>query len=228
MPNDSLAANAVAMPMNRRAALGSLAAASGLLAFPGAAQAAPDDAHICAAIGSLKALQRIKETAADSLAACEERLPRRSQFPALLARQDDRAIFGTEKPVGEPLDSYDIEAAHNAQRALQMCGIVGASALFGPALIRLGEIEQANTEFRRLWRAAKDHPDYLAFEGAFAEAASAVFDAETEMLKLRPETVAGLGALAAALLDANFFDSAAGGEALAQMLIEAPALHQGA
>ena len=171
MPKDTLTADAACMPIDRRAALGSLAAAGALLAAPRLAKAAGDDGDVFAAIARVEALRRADRAAGDRVAALNRQIPAR---PALV---DDRELF----------------AAREAWIA-----------------------ERETTKARLGYRAAEE---------AAGDAVAATYAAAWELLDLRPRTLAGLRALVAVLLDVNFFEvDDDGGEALARLVIESPAL----
>jgi len=136
MPNDTLRANARAIPIDRRAALSGLVAAGAMLIAPHAAKAASDDAEVFAALEHFGRLREAKE-AADSL---EELFP-----------------------------------GQDAKKAAD-------------------------------------------------QAFNATYDAAEAMLRLRPQTIAGLRAIVQTLVDFGLFEVQDEGEALAQLLLEAPAL----
>jgi hypothetical protein len=202
MPNATVRANAQAMP-DRRTAFASLAATAALLAAPRAAKAAGDDADVFAAVERVRALRREQKALGERVSVIGGQLPVR---PALL---DHDELFTTR----------------NAIRLFESLGVDERHPTLGGAFARAAEICRVEVEWVASRRAAMERLEYEAAEEACSDAAAATSHAASELLDLRPRTLAGLRALVATLLDANFLEVGDdGGETLARLILESPAL----
>ncbi len=220
MPNATVRANAQAMPIDRRTALGSLAAAGALLAVPRPAKAEGVEPEIAAAIARIQPLQQALIAAENRLDALEAQYVEPPPSDELMALADDRYSFGATAQAGEVLTPEDIEAAE--QRYLQM-RTVADSPTMHPSARKVFERVRAVFRAGAAWRDAKEAenarlgiPEAIKASDAAAHALHDALDALTEP---RPRTVAGLAAVARTLLEASEFEGHHQGEALARAVL---------
>ena len=225
MPNDTLRANAQAMPIDRRA-LGSLAAAgAAFLALPKAAQAAISaDANVFAAVAQVKELLASKNAASDRIGALEELLPDREAFPGLRVREGDAEIFDTQTPVGGTLTPREVVRAGNVLACIR--GIVPGqegNPILRPLCARIHEAKEAEKSWKGFRETERERLGLEEAGGAYDRAADAVDQAALALVDLRPRTAVGVRAIAQALVDVDVFDQDES-QGLALLLLETPAL----
>lgn len=148
--------------VNRRAALGGLAAAGALLAVPHVAKAASPDAELFALARKAKALYAALGAAEDRLVEAEQRLGR-TVFPeALIVTASDRKLFPRiQAGAGEPFFEKDIQAIRIARKVtLDVCRFINTPDIGSdwdcPQLVaRAVEIERADEKHRAEREAAR-------------------------------------------------------------------------
>jgi hypothetical protein len=215
--------------LNRRTALGSIAAAGAMLTVPRVGTADTADAELFAALDRLSDLRMAKKAASERHSALEGLCPGPESVPALIARAGDQSILRVpvdDTPIieGEPLNGFHVHASQKLLRVFRLCGVENNDPLFGGAYTRAAEICDAWDGWRVFRDAEYERLGVNEAEDAFSEAISATDAAARALLDLRPQTIAGLRAMLRALVDLNVFECQEEGEALASLLLEAPAL----
>jgi hypothetical protein len=126
MPDATVRANAQAMPIDRRVALGSIAAAGAVMLAPSAALAASPDAELFALARKAKALGVECKAAADAVREIEDRLREIPIPPELRITDLDATQFPVAKNrAGVPFTPHDVEALRaNRQAVLRICRVL--------------------------------------------------------------------------------------------------------
>jgi hypothetical protein len=220
----------MANPIDRRTALGSIAAAGAMLSVPRVSKAASaEDAELFAALNRLGDLRKAQQAADERHSALERLCPGPKSVPALIAKAGDQSILRVpvdDPPIveGEPLNCFHVHAGQKLLRVFRLCGVENSDPLFGGAYTRAAEICDAWDRWRVFRDAEYERLGVNEAQDAFDEAVSATHAAAAGLLDFRPQTIAGLRAMVRALVDLNVFECQEEGEALASLLLEAPAL----
>ena len=222
--SNTIRANAPASSIDRRAALGAIAAASALLAVPCLAKASSDDAEVFATIQRLEDAHRAQSAIGEAMDNLEHQLPSRWNFPALIARPEDQAFFRTRTEVGWPLDSSAADVARRQMVIYKLVGIPADDPVFGAASVRAAEVCRADDEYKRARDEAVERLKIDEAKKVYGDAVDVTCAIADELIAMRPRTHGGLRAIVTALLGAGMFDDTDKGTALARLVIEAPAL----
>ena len=165
MPNATVRAIAEAMPVDRRAALGSLASAVAMFGISGLARAAQDhpDAELFALARRAKELSAASRRAFDAADALERSFEPLPIPQALIATAQDARDFGPlMATVGEPFRPGDIETICTFRDLFLAVGRVAVSngsrsGLGTPnAVVRASEIELVGNAYYERKRAARE------------------------------------------------------------------------
>src|SRR5579863_8028728 len=216
MHNATLAANAAPMPCRLFLAAGPAAAVFAAVRSVAARAAVTAEPDLRAAVERVRALHRRQDVARARLSVLEGAFVEPGLPAALKKQRRDFSFFGALARDGEELSPDDVVNAQHVCVKLRIPSEdpTGLDAVCREALDRVTEVAKAAREHRIARELALAAAGIDDAQAAFDAAVNGLFDAQDDLVDMRPGTLTGLVTQARALLETGAFEGEGRGEAI--------------